>query len=50
MKIGVEKIKSLAIGASILGAGGGGDPFVGMMMAIRAIEENGEVELLDPLR
>lgn len=49
MKIGVEKIKSLAIGASILGAGGGGDPFVGMMMAIRAIEENGEVELLDPL-
>ncbi|MEM1944796.1 MAG: DUF917 domain-containing protein [Nitrososphaerota archaeon] len=49
MKIGVEEIKSLAIGAAILGAGGGGDPYVGMMMAVRAIEENGEVELLNPL-
>lgn len=48
MKIGVEEIKSLAVGAAILGAGGGGDPYVGMMMALRAIEENGPVELLDP--
>ncbi|MEM1952893.1 MAG: DUF917 domain-containing protein [Thermoproteota archaeon] len=49
MRVGVEEIRSLAIGAAILGAGGGGDPYVGMMMATRAIEENGEVELLDPL-
>jgi DUF917 family protein len=50
LKVGVEDIKSLAIGAAILGAGGGGDPYVGMMMAMKAIEENGEVELLDPLK
>jgi DUF917 family protein len=38
----------LAIGAAILGTGGGGDPFVGKVMAQQAIEEEGPVTLIDP--
>jgi uncharacterized protein len=38
----------LAIGAAILGTGGGGDPFIGKVMAQQAIEEEGPVLLMDP--
>lgn len=31
-----------------MGAGGGGDPYVGKLVAISAIRECGEVPLLDP--
>jgi len=48
LRVGVEELESLALGAAILGGGGGGDPYVGMMMAISAVERYGEVELLDP--
>lgn len=41
-----EDVKNIATGASLFGAGGGGDPYVGMMMAISAIEKNGPVKLL----
>lgn len=44
--IGKEEIENIAIGAALLGTGGGGDPFVGKMMALQAIEENGPVKLL----
>lgn len=37
----------LAIGAAILGTGGGGDPFIGKVMAQQAIEEEGPVQLMD---
>lgn len=47
-KVGVEDVEDLAVGAAILGAGGGGDPYVGKLMAIQAIKRFGEVELLDP--
>jgi DUF917 family protein len=47
--IGPEEIENIAIGAAILGTGGGGDPYVGKLMALRAIEEHGPVRLLDPL-
>lgn len=45
--IGKEEIENIAIGAALLGTGGGGDPFVGKMMALQAIEEHGPVKLLD---
>ncbi|TFJ92199.1 DUF917 domain-containing protein [Lentibacillus salicampi] len=45
--IGKEEVENIAIGAALLGTGGGGDPFVGKMMAFQAIEEQGPVELLD---
>ncbi len=38
----------MALGAAILGAGGGGDPYIGMLMAIQAIEKGKKVELIEP--
>lgn len=43
-----ENIENIAIGAAILGTGGGGDPYIGKLMAIDAIEEEGPVKLMDP--
>ena len=47
-KIGVKEIEDMALGATVLGAGGGGDPYVGKLMAIEAIKKYGEVELITP--
>lgn len=46
--IGIEEIEQLALGAAILGTGGGGDPHLGKIMAQQAIKEHGPVTLLDP--
>lgn len=40
-----ENIEDLALGAAVLGTGGGGDPYVGMLMAKKAIRDYGPVEL-----
>jgi DUF917 family protein len=45
-KIGVKEIEDIALGAALLGAGGGGDPYVGKLIACNAIAECGEVSLL----
>ncbi|MDD2957857.1 MAG: DUF917 domain-containing protein [Lachnospiraceae bacterium] len=47
-KIGIQEIEDIATGAALLGAGGGGDPYVGKLVAIGAVKECGEVTLLDP--
>ncbi|WP_049995931.1 DUF917 domain-containing protein [Halococcus sediminicola] len=47
-EITTEDIEDLAVGAAVLGTGGGGDPHVGKLMAQQAIKEHGPVELLDP--
>lgn len=47
-KIGIPEIEDIALGASLLGAGGGGDPYVGKLVAIGAVQEHGPVTLLDP--
>ena len=47
-KIGIPEIEDIALGAALLGAGGGGDPYVGKLVAIGAVRECGEVTLLDP--
>ena len=47
-KIGIHEIEDIALGAALLGAGGGGDPYVGKLVAIGAIQECGPVTLLDP--
>jgi len=36
----------IGIGAAILGAGGGGDPYVGKLMAKQAIKKHGKVKLI----
>lgn len=47
-KIGISEIENIALGASLLGAGGGGDPYIGKLVAIGAVKECGPVTLLDP--
>ena len=37
----------IAIGAAILGTGGGGDPYIGTLLAQRAIEEFGPVDVVE---
>ena len=37
----VEELPALALGASILGTGGGGDPYLGQLAARREIEQHG---------
>lgn len=48
IKIGLEEIEDIALGASLLGAGGGGDPYVGKLVAMGAVKECGPVTLLNP--
>ncbi|UQS82159.1 DUF917 domain-containing protein [Bombilactobacillus folatiphilus] len=47
-QIGIPEIKQIAIGAALLGSGGGGNPYIGKMMAISAVKEHGPVTLLEP--
>ncbi len=47
-KIGIPEIEDIAMGAALLGAGGGGDPYIGKLIAIGAVQECGPVTLLDP--
>ena len=42
-----EDLDALAIGAAILGTGGGGDPSIGQFMAEDALDENGPVTVYD---
>jgi hypothetical protein len=43
-----EQLDDIALGAAVLGTGGGGDPYVGKLMAQEAIRRHGPVQLLDP--
>ena len=43
-----ENLEDLAVGAAVLGSGGGGDPYIGKLMAIQAIREHGPVQLISP--
>lgn len=42
----VEDMRDLATGAAILGTGGGGDPYIGMLLAEQVIREHGPVKLI----
>ncbi len=43
-----EDIEDLAIGAAVLGTGGGGDPYIGKLMAIQVLDKGKEITLVDP--
>jgi DUF917 family protein len=47
MILTANDVKDLAVGAAILGTGGGGDPYIGMLMALQAIEKGKKVSLVD---
>jgi DUF917 family protein len=49
MRLVHEKdVEKIALGAAVLGSGGGGDPYLGKLMAIQAIKKYGPVRLIDP--
>lgn len=41
-------LEALALGAALLGTGGGGDPYIGKLMAREAISVNGPVTVVEP--
>ncbi|MGH3793409.1 MAG: DUF917 domain-containing protein [Pseudonocardiaceae bacterium] len=45
-RIGEGNLDDLAIGAAVLGTGGGGNPYLGALLAKREIREHGPVELV----
>ncbi len=46
-KIAIEDLKDIATGAAFLGTGGGGDPYIGRVLAMNAIQEFGMPEIVD---
>ena len=44
----VEDLAALARGAAVLGTGGGGDPYVGRLLAEQALRQYGPVRLVSP--
>ncbi|MDD5806920.1 MAG: DUF917 domain-containing protein [Eggerthellales bacterium] len=46
--IQVEDLADIALGASLLGSGGGGDPYMGRLEAMAAIRKYGPVTMYDP--
>ena len=43
-----DSLEAIAMGAGILGTGGGGNPYIGQLRARQAIKEHGPVTVLDP--
>lgn len=43
-----QNLEALALGAAVLGTGGGGDPYIGKLLARQAIREGGPVEVAHP--
>ncbi|WP_022893399.1 DUF917 domain-containing protein [Agromyces subbeticus] len=44
--ISAEQIPDLARGAAVLGTGGGGDPYIGALLATQALREHGDVTVV----
>ncbi len=49
-QVGLEDIRPIAIGAGILGTGGGGNPYLGGLHLASVIRERGPQPLLDPMQ
>ncbi len=47
-EIRYEDVEAIARGATVLGTGGGGDPYVGQLMAQQAILDEGPVQMVSP--
>jgi DUF917 family protein len=46
-RIGPEQMDNLALGAAVLGTGGGGDPHIGKLTAMAAMKRHGAVNLIE---
>lgn len=42
-----QAIEDIAVGAAVMGTGGGGDPYVGKLMALQAVEKYGPITMLE---
>jgi uncharacterized protein len=47
MRVRIADLADLARGAAVLGTGGGGDPYIGYLLARQAMRAHGEVDLID---
>ena len=47
MRFDVADLEDLCRGAAFLGTGGGGDPYIGYLMAREVLRASGGVELID---
>ncbi|MGE5226803.1 MAG: DUF917 domain-containing protein [Planctomycetaceae bacterium] len=47
MQVDQTNVRAMAVGCSILGAGGGGDTAIGVLSVLQAIEERGPVPVVD---
>jgi hypothetical protein len=45
--IAEAELEDIAVGAAILGTGGGGDPYIGKLLAQEAVRRHGPVQLVD---
>ena len=48
-RISVEALDDIALGAAVLGTGGGGDPYIGKLMAQGRSADAGRSTLIDPM-
>ena len=48
MRISKDDLVDIATGAAFLGTGGGGDPYIGRLLAMNAIEEFGAPRIVEP--
>lgn len=44
--IGKREVEDMAVGAAVLASGGGGDPYIGKLMALQAIDEYGPFQMI----
>jgi uncharacterized protein len=44
--VGEAELEDIAVGAAILGTGGGGDPYIGKLLAQQAVREHGPVQMV----
>ena len=47
-QVNEDNLESIAIGAGILGTGGGGNPYIGQLRALQSIREHGPINVLSP--
>lgn len=47
-QLNVEDLDELTLGATLLGTGGGGDPYIAKLMVQQAIEDFGPITIIDP--
>jgi hypothetical protein len=48
MDIGLHNLEDFIRGTTILGTGGGGDPYVGKLMLLEALKQGHKIRLIDP--